>query len=50
MVVHVVLKVGLTIDDPIIRQVGAPETEVVNLRVSVGFFNRIFHFDHNILL
>src|SRR5215510_3338007 len=46
VVVHVILNVWLTIDHPEISQIGAPETEMINFWIGVGFFNGIFHFDH----
>src|SRR5262249_41482767 len=33
-------------DHPEISQIGAPETEMINFRIGVGFFDGIFHFDH----
>jgi hypothetical protein len=46
--VHVILNVGLTIDHPEISQIGAPETEMINLWVGVDFLDGIFHFDHTV--
>src|SRR5262249_20875151 len=46
VVVHVILNVWLTIDHPEISQIGAPETEMIDFRIGVGFFDGIFHFDH----
>src|SRR5262245_31993105 len=48
VVVHVILKVRLTIDHPEISQIGAPEAEMIDFRVGVGFFDGIFHFDHGV--
>src|SRR5262245_30059342 len=46
VVVHVILNVSLTIDHPEVSQIGAPETEMIDFRIGVGFFDGIFHFDH----
>jgi hypothetical protein len=48
MVVHVILNIGLTIDHPEISQISAPETEMINFRIGVGFLDGIFHFDHDV--
>jgi hypothetical protein len=42
------LNVGLTIDHPEISQIGAPETEMIDFWIGIGFLDGIFHFDHGV--
>jgi hypothetical protein len=48
VVVHVILNVGLTIDHPEISQIGAPETEMIDFWIGIGFLDGVFHFDHGV--
>jgi hypothetical protein len=46
VVVHVVLQPAFAIDHPIVRQIGSPQTEMIDAWIGVSFFYRVFHLDH----
>ena len=47
VIMHVVLQLSVAVDDPEVSQIRSPQAQMIDLRIGVGLFDAIFHFDHS---